>query len=169
MSEHRFQVNLGGMIEVLSDHLYSSPDVYIRELLQNAVDAIVAREKAGQVEEVLQGKIHVVLSGEELQFTDNGIGLSEEEIHRFLAIIGESSKKELESGQLRSDYIGRFGIGLLSCFMVSDEIRVITRSVHDDRTFLWIGRPDGTYTLDEYRETHEAGTNIILRPKPGME
>lgn len=169
MSEHRFQVNLGGMIEVLSDHLYSSPDVYIRELLQNAVDAIVAREKAGQVEEVLQGKIHVVLSGEELQFTDNGIGLSEEEIHRFLAIIGESSKKELESGQLRSDYIGRFGIGLLSCFMVSDEIRVITRSVHDDRTFLWIGRPDGTYTLDEYRETHEAGTKIILRPKPGME
>ena len=43
--EYRFKVNLGGMIEILSDHLYSSPDVYIRELLQNGVDAIVAREK----------------------------------------------------------------------------------------------------------------------------
>ena len=169
MSEHRFQVNLGGMIEVLSDHLYSSPDVYIRELLQNAVDAIVAREKTGQTEKDSRGKIHVVLNGEELRFTDNGIGLSEDEIHRFLAIIGESSKKELESGQLRSDYIGRFGIGLLSCFMVSDEIRVITRSVHEDRVFLWIGRPDGTYTLEKYGEEHEAGTEIILRAKPHME
>ena len=46
MEEYRFQVNLGGMIEILSDHLYSSPDVYVRELLQNGVDAIVAREKA---------------------------------------------------------------------------------------------------------------------------
>ena len=44
MGEYRFKVNLGGMIEILSDHLYSSPNVYIRELLQNGVDAIVARE-----------------------------------------------------------------------------------------------------------------------------
>lgn len=46
MEDYRFQVNLGGMIEILSDHLYSSPDVYIRELLQNAVDAITGRKKA---------------------------------------------------------------------------------------------------------------------------
>ena len=100
MSEFRFQVNLGGMIEILSDHLYSSPDVYIRELLQNAVDAIVAREKKEEGQGSFAGKINVeLLSDEELSFTDNGVGLSEEEIHRFLAIIGESSKKELENGQ----------------------------------------------------------------------
>lgn len=168
MSEFRFQVNLGGMIEILSDHLYSSPDVYIRELLQNAVDAIVAREKKEEGQGSFAGKINVeLLSDEELSFTDNGVGLSEEEIHRFLAIIGESSKKELENGQLRSDYIGRFGIGLLSCFMVSDEIRVITRSIHAKESFEWVGKPDGTYTLEKGEAAGEVGTSIILRAKEG--
>lgn len=167
MSEFRFQVNLGGMIEILSDHLYSSPDVYIRELLQNAVDAIVAREKK-EGADAFAGRINVeLLSEEELSFADNGVGLSEEEIHRFLAIIGESSKKELENGQLRSDYIGRFGIGLLSCFMVSDEIRVITRSVHEEKGFEWIGKPDGTYTLETCENPCEVGTAIILKAKKG--
>lgn len=49
MNDYRFKVNLGGMIEILSDHLYSSPDVYIRELLQNSVDAITGLKKAGTV------------------------------------------------------------------------------------------------------------------------
>ena len=165
MSQHRFQVNLGGMIEVLSDHLYSSPEVFIRELLQNAVDAIVAREKHSTETESVQGAIFVFLDGDELHFRDNGIGLSEEEIHRFLAIIGESSKKELEDGTLRSDYIGRFGIGLLSCFMVSNQIRVITRSVHEDRTWIWTGMPDGTYDLEESGKSAEIGTEIVLKAK----
>lgn len=124
MEEYRFQVNLGGMIEILSDHLYSSPDVYIRELLQNGVDAIVGRGKSDTVfQEKKAGRLLVTLEeGKSLSFDDNGVGLTEEEIHQFLAIIGESSKKDLESGKIFEDYIGRFGIGLLSCFMVSDSI-----------------------------------------------
>lgn len=58
---HRFQVNLAGMIDILSNHLYDEKDVYIRELLQNATDAIRARKK---IEPTLNGKIHVSLSGE---------------------------------------------------------------------------------------------------------
>ena len=144
MSEekYRFQVNLGGMIEILSDHLYSSPDVYIRELLQNGADAITAKRKWNAASSTARSADTVdtdvskddgcivleIEEGQKLIFTDNGLGLTEEEIHQFLAIIGESSKRELTDGELRSDYIGRFGIGLLSCFMVSDEIRMLTRS-----------------------------------------
>ena len=169
MSDYRFQVHLGGMIEVLSDHLYSSPDVYIRELLQNAVDAIVARKKHNGADSDYKGNIYVYLEGNTLRFVDNGIGLTEEEIHQFLAIIGESSKKQLEDGQLRSDYIGRFGIGLLSCFIVSNEIKVITRSVKSDRAYVWIGKPDGMYELTEYDKEHDVGTEIILSAKAGSE
>ena len=198
---YRFQVNLGGMIEILSDHLYSSPDVYIRELLQNGTDAITAKRKwaasdivagdgsakAGadasaadrRTEEAQDGCIILEIEeGKKLTFTDNGLGLTESEIHQFLAIIGESSKRQLADGELRSDYIGRFGIGLLSCFMVSDEIRMLTRSCKsgDAPVLEWLGRPDGTYSIRvlESEETEavnmpESGTQVILYAKEGRE
>lgn len=171
MEDYRFKVNLGGMIEILSDHLYSSPDVYIRELLQNGVDAITGRKK---FDSESKGKITLEIEeGKALVFTDNGQGLTEQEIHQFLAIIGESSKRDVETGKIQTDYIGRFGIGLLSCFMVSDEICMVTKSCKekDADVLEWCGKPDGTYTietlLDEKME--EPGTKVILKSKEGME
>lgn len=122
---YHFQVNLGGMLDVLSNHLYKSPDVFLRELLQNGVDAITLRQKSQP--DWNGGKITITVEpGRRLVFRDNGAGLSEEGIHRFLAVIGQSSKTELVNGTIPEDYIGRFGIGLLSCFMVSDSIVVHT-------------------------------------------
>lgn len=170
MEDYRFKVNLGGMIEILSDHLYSSPDVYIRELLQNGVDAITARK---QVDAAFEGQITLeIKEGQGLVFTDNGQGLTEEEIHKFLAIIGESSKRDVETGKIHTDYIGRFGIGLLSCFMVSDEIRMITKSCkeEDAQVLEWCGKPDGTYTIQRTDACmKEPGTKVILTAKRGME
>lgn len=242
MNDYRFQVNLGGMIEILSDHLYSSPDVYIRELLQNGVDAITAREiwekeqtgrpaagqgagacrdgaadrkaaaerseAAGQgagvcqdasagrnIADASQGTIVLEIEeGRSLVFSDNGQGLTEEEIHQFLAVIGESSKRNPKDGRIRTDYIGRFGIGLLSCFMVADEIRMRTRSCKGNSPVLeWSGKPDGTYTIKELPQASlgrllgdadptaqasqgadagwdmASGTQVILEAKPGRE
>lgn len=180
MEDFRFKVNLGGMIEILSDHLYSSPNVYIRELLQNAVDAITAGKKLlPEDEKEFEGLVTLELEEEKgMTFTDNGQGLTENEIHQFLAIIGESSKRNLENGKIRTDYIGRFGIGLLSCFMVSDEIRMITRSCResDAPVLEWCGKPDGTYTIRELDAQEAAkedftshGTRVILFAKKGME
>lgn len=170
MSEYRFKVNLGGMIEILSDHLYSSPDVYIRELLQNGVDAIVAREKKDkEYKDKKEGRIRLLIVEEKsLIFEDNGLGLTQEEIHQFLAIIGQSSKRDLESGKILSDFIGRFGIGLLSYFMVSDRICIRTKSIESDTGYEWIGNPDGTYTLTEF-DKQDNGTEIHLAAKAGCE
>ena len=182
MKDYRFQVNLGGMIEILSDHLYSSPDVYIRELLQNGVDAITGRniweKEAEKAQQAVEGTITLEIEeGSKLIFTDNGQGLTEEEIHQFLAIIGESSKRNPINGRIPTDFIGRFGIGLLSCFMVSDEIRMLTRSckAKDAPLLEWHGRPDGTYTIRRL-EPDEAdtvdmsfGTRVILQAKPDRE
>lgn len=186
MEDFRFKVNLGGMIEILSDHLYSSPDVYIRELLQNGVDAINARKNhekdngAQEGAETASGFITLeVEEGRKLVFTDNGLGLTEAEIHQFLAIIGESSKRNLKDGRIHTDYIGRFGIGLLSCFMVSDEIRMYTKSskAADAHVLEWRGKPDGTYNIiDHGNKCGEApffdenpGTQVVLAAKPGQE
>lgn len=164
---YHFQVNLGGMLDVLSNHLYKSPDVFLRELLQNGVDAITLREK--EQPKWCNGRITIqVEPGQSLRFRDNGAGLSEEGIHRFLAVIGQSSKTELVNGQLPEDYIGRFGIGLLSCFMVSDSIVIHTRPAQGGSAHVWTGLPDGTYTLEPLADC-PVGTEVILAAKPGME
>ena len=159
-----FQVNLGGMLDILSNHLYKTADVFLRELLQNGVDAITLRQKKQPCWD--EGKITIsLMPGEQMIFHDNGAGLTEVEIHRFLSVIGQSSKQELENGIIPEDYIGRFGIGLLSCFMVSDSIKIHTRSTDSDTGYRWMGLPDGTYTLEPF-ETEEIGTSVILTAKP---
>jgi len=164
---YHFQVNLGGMLDVLSNHLYKSPDVFLRELLQNGVDAVTLRQKSQP--DWNRGKITITVEpGRRLIFRDNGAGLSEEGIHRFLAVIGQSSKTELVNGRIPEDYIGRFGIGLLSCFMVSDSIVVHTRPAAGGVAHVWTGLPDGTYTLEPLEEC-PVGTAVILTAKPGME
>lgn len=164
---YHFQVNLGGMLDVLSNHLYKSPDVFLRELLQNGVDAITLRQK--RQPGWTNGRITITVEpNHRLMVRDNGAGLSREEIHRFLAVIGQSSKTELIHGKIPEDYIGRFGIGLLSCFMVSDSIVVHTRSLQSDTAYVWTGLSDGTYTLEPL-EHCPTGTTVILTAKAGME
>ncbi|MHC5409592.1 HSP90 family protein [Listeria seeligeri] len=169
---HRFQVNLAGMIDILSNHLYDEKDVYIRELLQNATDAIRARKK---LEPSIEGEIHVSLSGKPDEKTlileDNGIGLTEEEVHAFLATIANSSKGEKKfEGQEANDFIGRFGIGLLSCFIVSDEIVMISTSKKNNKSTEWRGKADGTYSVRKLEtETREPGTQVYLRLRAGLE
>ncbi|MDQ1589429.1 MAG: molecular chaperone HtpG [Pyrinomonadaceae bacterium] len=171
--DYKFQINLGGIIDLLSNHIYSSPQIYVRELLQNGVDAILARRHV-QPEHAGAIRIEVFEEGERgqpsLVFEDNGIGLDEEEIHRFLATIGQTSKRGSLPSE-RTDYIGQFGIGLLSCFVVSDEIVVVTRSAKSESspTIEWRGRADGTYSIKMLDDQVEPGTRVRLLCKAGSE
>ncbi|EAG6008187.1 HSP90 family protein, partial [Listeria monocytogenes] len=157
---------------ILSNHLYDEKDVYIRELLQNATDAIRARKK---IDSTLEGKIHASLTGDNNEKTliveDNGIGLTEDEVHAFLATIANSSKGEKNfDGESSNDFIGRFGIGLLSCFIVSDEIVMISTSQKDGGTTEWRGKADGTYSVRKIEtDTREPGTQVYLRLRAGLE
>lgn len=158
------------MIDILANHLYSSPDVFVRELLQNGTDAISGRRLADP--SFQDGRITISIEPEEgLTFSDNGTGLTEDEIHQFLAVIGQSSKRDLQTGRILEDYIGRFGIGMLSCFMVTDEIMLRTRSVKDpDHAWEFRGSPDGTYSITPADPAETAfGTAVMIRAKKGCE
>lgn len=163
-NDYTFKVNLGGMIELLSEHLYSSPNVFVRELLQNATDAVSARILADNAYDPKSAVIEIEVEPERrIVFRDNGTGLTEDEIHRFLSVIGQSSKYDLGHKLAEGDYIGRFGIGLLSCFMVSDTIIVRTKSYRTpDITLEWHGNADGTYTITSADDLPSVGTEIIL-------
>lgn len=164
----KFQVNLRGIIDLLSKHLYSSPEVFVRELLQNGVDAVVARRL---ITPAFEGNIHIEVTTPAdagpptLTFIDDGVGLTADEAERFLAVIGESSKRDA-LGEARKDFIGQFGIGLLACFVVSDEIVVVSRSARGDEPAIeWKGFSDGTYSVRTLTQQVAPGTRIFLRAK----
>ncbi|MEU4728842.1 MULTISPECIES: HSP90 family protein [unclassified Streptomyces] len=169
---HTFQVDLRGLVDLLSHHLYSSPRVYLRELLQNAVDAITARQALAPGSPATI----TVRTGDTLTVTDTGIGLTEADVHRFLATIGRSSKRtpdgSLDGSGLdaaRGDFIGQFGIGLLACFVVADEITVLSRSAADPAApaVEWRGHSDGRYTIRTLPASAvpEPGTTVRLTPR----
>ena len=162
--DFKFKVNLGGMIDLLSNHLYSSPDVFVRELLQNCTDAIRARTTLDRDFNENDAAVEITVErGEKIVFRDNGTGLTEDEIHRFLSVIGQSSKYDIENNRSNGDYIGRFGIGLLSCFMVTEQITVRTCSYKTpEKPLEWRGMADGTYTITECADTLPVGTEIII-------
>jgi hypothetical protein len=159
----QFQVDLGGMVELLSKNLYSSGDVYLRELLQNGVDAITAKGLPPE-----KGRIRFIVAPRRLIMTDNGIGLDKDQARELLSTIGGSSKRD-EFGLGRSDFLGQFGIGLLSCFLVSNEITVYAQA-ENKPAILWRGDSGGTWTVEE-TTTHplleETGTVIELSAMPG--
>jgi molecular chaperone HtpG len=162
----RFQVNLAGIIDLLSAHLYSGPAVYLRELLQNGVDALTARASLAGIGDASWG-VRATCERGVLIFEDDGIGLLPDEMERFLSTIGESSKRgDLEAA--RNELLGQFGIGLLSCFMIADEIEVTSRSAKGGPTVKWNGRVDGTYTVRVVDEPHRVGTTVRIVPKTAM-
>ncbi|MFC4949674.1 HSP90 family protein [Pseudonocardia sp. GCM10023141] len=166
-----FQVDLRGVVDLLSHHLYGSPRVYVRELLQNAADAITAR-RAAEPDAARPDAVHIepseVTGDGTLRVHDTGIGLTEAQVHELLATIGRSSKRD-ELGFARSEFLGQFGIGLLSCFLVADEIRVHTRH-GDGPTVSWTGFADGRYTVTSAaQQRSEPGTTVTLVPRPGAE
>lgn len=160
-----FQVNLQGVVDLLSHHLYSSPRVYLRELVQNAVDAITAR----RVDEPDHpGRITItpadVSADGFLHVQDDGIGLNREDITAVLSSIGATSKRD-ELGFQREGFLGQFGIGLLSCFLVSDRIEVRTRTA-DGTTWRWQGSSDGTYEVSPSPdELTGQGTEVRIAPR----
>ncbi|MEV0728655.1 HSP90 family protein [Polymorphospora sp. NPDC050346] len=165
--DRTFQVDLRGVVDLLSHHLYGSPRVFVRELLQNAVDAITARRAVEPDAPAVVRFEPPALTGDgTLRVHDSGIGLTEAQVHELLATIGRSSKRD-ELGFARHEFLGQFGIGLLSCFLVADEIRVTTRR-GDDRTVLWTGYADGRYAVELAAPDAgraEPGTTVTLVPR----
>ncbi|MEV6785855.1 HSP90 family protein [Streptomyces sp. NPDC051098] len=167
---HTFQVDLRGLVDLLSHHLYSSPKVYLRELLQNAVDAITAR-----LAEDPDAPTRVRLFAEDgrLRVEDSGIGLTESDVHSLLATIGRSSKRAGVDriASARADFLGQFGIGLLACFVVAAEIRVVSRSARTPYAppVEWSARDDGSYTVRTLPDSArpEPGTTVHLTARPG--
>ncbi|MBW4719861.1 HSP90 family protein [Saccharothrix obliqua] len=167
---HTFGVDLRGIIDLLSHHLYSSPRVYARELLQNAVDAITAR-RALQPDAPGEVVVEPVDSGGDgtLRISDTGIGLTEREVHDLLSTLGRTSKRD-DLGFARRGFLGQFGVGLLSAFLVADRIRLVSRSARGGPAVRWTADAAGNYEVEvDDSARAEVGTTIELVPSRDAE
>ncbi|MEV7800413.1 HSP90 family protein [Microbacterium foliorum] len=159
----QFQVDLRGVVDLLSRHIYSSPRVYLRELLQNARDAITARREVDGEGGSIRITALTDASGE-FVLRDDGVGLNAAEVGDLLATVGRSSKRDIFDLP-RSDYLGQFGIGLLSCFMVADSIVIRSRSARGGSAVEWTGSADGTFRVVEIDDDLPIGTSVHLKPR----
>jgi molecular chaperone HtpG len=176
MSTHSLSIDLEGIVRLLGQNLYSDPDVFLRELIQNAHDAIVKRRElatARNDHNVPPPQIWIDTDWETrtLTVTDNGAGLTAEEIHDNLAKIGKSGTRELKAKLQHGDgyglagLIGQFGIGLLSAFLVADKIEISTRAVNSVG-LKWSNSGSTEYTLAETeQQTYGTSTTLFLSGK----
>ncbi|PJK10975.1 molecular chaperone HtpG [Lysobacteraceae bacterium NML08-0793] len=129
-SIHRAGVDMSGLMSVLSKHLYSTPMVALRELVQNAHDSILRRrlEEPGWT---APARIDILpdSANNRLRIIDTGAGLTEQEIHQYLATVGVGYTRRLrEGGHEESGLIGMFGLGFLSAFVLAKRVTVRTTS-----------------------------------------
>jgi molecular chaperone HtpG len=146
----KMRASFQGLVRVLAKSLYPEPDVFVRELLQNAHDSIQFRRLD---EPELPGEIRIDVdeSAHTLSFSDNGAGMDQPEIENFLSVIGNtgtgSRAQELAARDVAVATIGQFGIGLLSAFVVAERIDVYTRKPGAARTWHWTNYGGEDYEL----------------------
>ncbi|MBI2391641.1 MAG: ATP-binding protein [Deltaproteobacteria bacterium] len=161
------QVDLSGLMTVLGEHLYSTPTVAIRELVQNAHDSCVRRKmEAG---EGFEAKIVVRAdaTARTLTVEDTGAGLTHDEIVQYLATVGAGYTRKLREQTGSDDLIGLFGLGFLSAFVIGERISVSTTSYQEpDRGWHYQSKTGERYTL-EAAPPRAVGTvvELVLKEK----
>lgn len=171
---HNFAAETGRILELLTHSIYSNKEIFLRELISNASDAIdKARIKSltdtNFLEEGEQFEIQLDIDKEKKTITlrDNGIGMTEEELHEHLGTIAKSGTKEflekLQAAKEDGDHnlIGQFGVGFYSSFMVADKVEVTSSSVLDKKSHTWKSDGKSSYEIVE-ADKKERGTDIVL-------
>lgn len=169
MKRGKISVQTKNIFPIIKKFLYSDHEIFLREIISNAVDATTKLQtlaSRGEVKgDIGDTTIEVIINKENKTLTvrDKGIGMSEEEVKKYLNQLAFSSAQEfLEKYKDDSNLIGNFGLGFYSSFMVSDEVEVITKSYRkEDPGVTWRCKGEPSYTLDANDKT-ERGTDVVM-------
>ena len=176
MQTHKFEADTGKILNIVINSLYSDSDIFLRELLSNASDAIHKRKFMGQSQPKLLNSsddeifVDVDEKAKTIKITDTGIGLSADDLTETLGTIARSGTSSfLDSIEEASDnkdaaktLIGKFGVGFYSAFIVAEKVSVTTRKAGEADTSSWESDGQSGYTLSKVEEEHEVGTSIKL-------
>jgi molecular chaperone HtpG len=173
-----FQAETKHLLDLMIHSLYTTKDIFLRELISNASDALdrlrfeaLTRVELLDNDEKLEIRLETDRLARTLTIHDNGIGMSREEVITNIGTIAKSGTRELReklrqgvSGEQVAELIGQFGVGFYSAFMVAERVTLVTRRAGEETATRWESTGDGQYTLsDATRANH--GTSITLQLK----
>jgi len=171
---YQFKAEVSQLLSILTHSLYTHRDVYIRELISNAADALDKvrfREVKGETVtfDDLDLEIRIALDKEARTFTlsDTGIGMTKEELINNIGTIARSGTADFvkalaEGGEDAGNLIGRFGVGFYSVFMAAEKVELTTRSAEPDAPcYTWISDGEGRFTISDGPDDHKRGTTIV--------
>ncbi len=168
MQKGQIRVQTENIFPIIKKFLYSDHEIFLRELVSNAVDAtqkIKTLSSIGEAKGDLgELRIDIVLDAKEktISIIDRGVGMTKEEVDKYLNQVAFSGAEEFLHKYKDANIIGHFGLGFYSAFMVSSRVEVITQSFHEDApTVYW--SCDGSPEFELYEvEKRDRGTKIIL-------
>ena len=171
MRKGKISVQTTDIFPIIKKWLYSEHDIFLRELVANATDAITKRSTLGRIRNELiptgEIKISVDKKNKTIVVSDNGIGMTEPEVEKYIAQLAFSGaedfvKKIKEASDKKDDFIGKFGLGFFSSFMVAGKVEVDTLSMEKDAIPVkWVCEGDTEYVFSKSERT-EVGTSVIL-------
>ncbi len=174
---HKFDAQIGKVLKIVINSIYTNREIFLRELISNASDAISklkynAIANPSLVSEGYAPKITVEIQQEQRRIiiSDNGIGMDESDMIQNLGTIAKSGTEAFaktvseENTSNVADLIGQFGVGFYSSFMVAKKVSVTSKKAGEDKAFVWESEGDGEYSIAETTK-EEVGTQIVLEIK----
>lgn len=178
MSNKQFKAESKRVLDLMINSIYTNKEIFLRELISNASDAMdklyfrsLTDNTINVKREDLKIKIDIDKENRTLTITDNGCGMNEEELDKNLGTIAKSGslkfKKENEKAE-NVDIIGQFGVGFYSAFMVSDFVKVESRTPNSEKAYCWSSKGVEGYKIEECTKD-DIGTKITLHIKEDSE
>lgn len=174
MEKHEFKSESKRLLDLMINSIYTNKDIFLRELISNASDALdklyyrsLTDKNVKVKKEDLYIRLDIDNDKRTLTITDTGCGMTKDELENNLGTIAKSgtlSFKENMSNEEKTNMIGQFGVGFYSAFMVSDKIKVTSKSIDSDEAYTWESEGADGYTIKKANKK-EAGTKIVLHIK----
>ena len=174
MAKKEFKSESKRLLDLMINSIYTNKDIFLRELISNASDALdklyyrsLTDENITVEKEDLEIKLDYDKDNRTITITDNGCGMTKEELESNLGTIAKSGSlafKENMSKEEKTNIIGQFGVGFYSAFMVSDKITVTTKSIDSEDAYVWESTGADGYTIEKGKKD-EIGTEIVLSIK----
>ena len=171
MKKKEFKAESKKILNMMINSIYTNKEIFLRELISNSSDALdklyYLSSTNGELKvdkNNLKIRIEIDKNNRTLKIIDNGIGMTKEELENNLGTIAKSGTelfKSENSDAKNLEIIGQFGVGFYSSFMVSKEVQVLSRSINDNKSYLWTSNGSDGYTISE-SEKDNNGTEITL-------